>query len=195
MQMYKVFVNDCAIILTEDQKIETPLNKMSFKDLSIVDLIKKIKLSEINGVVLICDDLNADWLSFQSYFEIEIAAGGKVSNLKNEVLFIFRYNKWDLPKGKLEKGESIERAAIREVEEECGVGELEIKRKLATTYHVYEGNSKLILKITYWFLMHTKYTGELAPQQEEGITAACFKNEEETTNALNNSYENIRLLF
>ena len=116
-------------------------------------------------------------------------------NLKNEVLFIYRFDKWDLPKGKLEKDESIEDCAIREVEEECGVTNLNIKEPLETTYHIFERKNKTILKITYWFLMKTDFSGVLIPQAEEAIKEAVFKNEFDTKIALQNTYENIKLLF
>ena len=77
---------------------------------------------------------------------------------------IFRNSKWDLPKGKLEVGENIQECAIREVEEECGISNLEIVSELSSTYHTYEMNGKAILKRTYWFKMNTNYDNKLLPQ-------------------------------
>ena len=68
-------------------------------------------------------------------------------------------------------------------------------KPLETTHHIFERNGNIILKITYWFLMNTSYTGKLTPQIEEGIEQVLFKNTSETSNALKNSYENIRLMF
>ena len=111
------------------------------------------------------------------------------------MLFIYRFDKWDLPKGKLEKGESIQECAIREVEEECGITNLSIDKELETTYHIFKRNEKMILKVTYWFLMRTNYSGNLTPQEEEGIDQVVFKNAHETSKALQNTYQNIKLLF
>ena len=193
--MYKVFVNDCLIILTENVNISTKLRKVNFEDVLFDEFIKFIFNPKNEGICLICNDLRLNWKQFKSHFKIQKAAGGKVFNNLNEVLFIYRFDKWDLPKGKLEKGESIEQCAIREVEEECGITNLIIENKLETTYHIFERKDKLILKISHWFQMKTNYLGALKPQIEEGISEVIFKNEAETIEALKNSFENIRLLF
>ena len=195
MQMYKVFVNDCPIILTENNNILTNYKKETFNSHDIKSIVADLFENNQNGICIICNNLEESWKQFQSNFKIQKAAGGKVLNLKNEVLFIYRFDKWDLPKGKLEKGESIKDCAIREVEEECGVRNLTINKPLETTYHVFERKNKTILKITYWFLMKTDFSGVLIPQAEEAIKEAVFKNEFDTKIALQNTYENIKLLF
>jgi len=193
--MYKVFVNDCPIFLTENNNISTNYKKVKFNLTEIKSIINDLFQKKLSGIYLICDHLENDWKQFQSLFKIQKAAGGKVLNIENEVLFIYRLNKWDLPKGKLEKGESIEQCAIREVEEECGISNLTIQNPLETTYHIFEKKNKTILKITYWFLMRTSFTGELVPQSEEGIKKVIFKNEAAVNKALQNTYGNIKLLF
>lgn len=107
---------------------------------------------------------------FKAMFKVIEAAGGLVRNPKGEYLFIFRNGKWDLPKGKIEKEESIENAAIREVEEECGISGLRILKQLDTTYHTYSINGQSVLKPTYWFEMESSDSSALVPQEEEGIT-------------------------
>ena len=87
---------------------------------------------------------------------------------------IFRNSKWDLPKGKLEAGENIQECAIREVEEECGVRNLQIVNQLQSTYHTYQLNGKATLKCTYWFKMITNFNDELVPQIKEGITKVAW---------------------
>ena len=129
------------------------------------------------------------------YFKIEKAAGGLVQNENKEILFIYRFEKWDLPKGKIEKGESKKKAAKREVEEECGVNELKISGKLQNTYHIFQRKNCEILKVTYWYSMNTTYSGTLQPQIEEGITKVIYKNKEDVKKALENTYGNIKLLF
>ncbi|GAG94413.1 unnamed protein product, partial [marine sediment metagenome] len=95
---------------------------------------------------------------------------GIVCNSGNELLFIYRFDRWDLPKGKIEPGESREMAAIREVKEECGFRQIELGEALSITYHIYEEDNKEVLKITHWFNMYSD-DRDLKPQVEEGITA------------------------
>ena len=123
------------------------------------------------------------------------AGGGLVYNQKGEVLFIFRNGKWDLPKGGTEKGEEIDETALREVEEETGVGKLSISRKLQKTYHIFKRNGKYKLKVTHWFEMKSGFEGIPVPQENEGIEKVAWLNPEEVKEALKNSYENIKLLF
>lgn len=98
------------------------------------------------------------------------AAGGLVGNEGNQFLFIFRNGKWDLPKGKLDSGERTKDAAVREVEEECGIQISSIGNKICNTYHIYEMNKERILKKTSWYWMSAVNQNELTPQIEEGIT-------------------------
>ncbi len=98
------------------------------------------------------------------------AAGGFVKNENKNYLFIRRNNLWDLPKGKLEIGEKKKDAAVREVEEECGIKVAVLEKKLTKTYHVYELKGKIVLKISHWYAMGAKANQKLVPQLEEGIT-------------------------
>jgi ADP-ribose pyrophosphatase YjhB (NUDIX family) len=193
--MYKVFVNDCPIILTENDNISTKYQKINFDGVSIPEIVQSIFNNNLEGICLVCNNLNNCWKQFKSYFKIQKAAGGKVLNVNNEVLFIYRFQKWDLPKGKINKGEKKQECAIREVEEECGIENLKIEKKLETTYHIFERKNKTILKVTYWYLMKTDFEGQLIPQTEEDIEKVVFKNTDETEIALKNTYENIKLLF
>jgi len=195
MQMYKVFVNDCPIILTDNKKISTVFEKIDFKSVDVLKIVKEFFQNKYKGIYLLCDNVEECWEQFKLKFTIQEAAGGKVLNANNDVLFIYRFHKWDLPKGKLEKGESIAQCAIREVEEECGITDLKIEKELQTTYHIFKHKNKIILKITHWFLMNTNFKGKLKPQLEEAITQVAFKNKAETKKALFNTYENIKLLF
>ena len=108
---------------------------------------------------------------------------------------IFRNNKWDLPKGKLEQNENTKECAIREVEEECGISGLSFLNALQDTYHTYELNGKKILKRTYWFAMYADFKGSLVPQTEEGITEVVWVDKEQIAEKLNNSFGNIKELL
>jgi 8-oxo-dGTP pyrophosphatase MutT (NUDIX family) len=192
--MYKVFVNDKLIIITSSLKKENNFPVYDFQNIVFDDVLQKLKSKTIKGINLYSFDLEKDWLVFLQNMQVISAAGGLVLNPKKEVLFIFRNNYWDLPKGKIEKGESVETAAIREVEEECGIFNLSIVKKLITTYHIYFYKG-IKLKETHWFLMLSDFNEPLIPQTEEGITAVCFKNETQVHEALKNTFENIKLVY
>jgi 8-oxo-dGTP pyrophosphatase MutT (NUDIX family) len=130
--------------------------------------------------------------TFSSAFKIIEAAGGLVKNKKGEYLFIFRNGKWDLPKGKVEKEEAIPMAAIREVEEECGVDQLKIVKELESSYHTYELDGKAVLKRTFWFEMDCDDSSQLVPQTEEGITEVKWLSKNELKKVYANTYESVK---
>lgn len=110
---------------------------------------------------------------FPDYKYIE-AAGGLVQH-NDTYLFIKRNGVWDIPKGKLDKGETPEIAAVREIEEECGLVKPVIIRHLVDTWHTYEHKGKMVLKKTYWYWLKASETRmNLVPQTEEGITEVAF---------------------
>jgi len=192
--MYKVFVNDKPIILTDSMPKENKYEVCLFKNLIISEILDKLTSDSVNGILIFCSNLELSKELFFKNFKIISAAGGLVLNPKKEVLFIYRNNSWDLPKGWIEKGESIETAAVREVEEECGIFNLKLIKPLTTTYHIYNQNG-ITLKQTYWFLMTSDYESKLVPQIEEGITEVIFKNKKAANEALKNSYANIKLVY
>ena len=192
--MYKVFVNDTPIIITSSSKKENNFPIYHLKNIIVEDFIYKIQHEKLKGITLYAEELEKEWVFFLKKFKVIPAAGGLVLNPKKEILFIYRNNVWDLPKGWIEKGETIETAAIREVEEECGIFNLKLIKPLVTTYHIYF-HKGMNLKQTYWFLMTSDYQKELIPQIEEGITQVAFKNEAETEEVLKNTYENIKLVY
>lgn len=124
------------------------------------------------------------------------AGGGLVTNKKGEFLLIFRHGFWDLPKGKQELYEDIRQAALREVEEECGVHGLEIKEHICDTYHTYMLNDKFMLKCTHWYKM--VYVGncpDTTPQMEENIERAIWVNKADLPKYLANTYPSILEVF
>jgi len=192
--MYKVFMNDTLLILTEKVPKDVKNRVIIFEDCNILNLIKTIE-NKSDKYYVLTKNLEVAWQQFKSNFKVIEAAGGLVKNKNKDVLFIFRLGKWDLPKGKIEKNESRKTAAVRELEEECGIKKLEIIKSLQDTFHVFVRNNRYILKITHWFLMYSDYDNELIPQIEEDITEVSWKNKDEVNLALNNTYENIKLLF
>ncbi len=193
--MYKVFVDDTPIILSTEKNIGDQYLSIPIKEANIKDIIKKIKKEELFYVNLFHPKEHKLIKHLETQLKPIIAGGGLVYNKHNEILFIYRKNRWDLPKGGVEKKESFEEAAIREVEEETGATGLKIIKAIQTTYHVMKHKGKYRLKVTHWFEMRTNFTGELKPQNSEDISKAEWKNFEQTQKALKNSFENIKLLF
>jgi ADP-ribose pyrophosphatase YjhB (NUDIX family) len=122
-----------------------------------------------------------------------IAAGGLITNEKNELLMIFRRNKWDLPKGKLDEGETIEACAQREVREETGIKDLQLVNLVGTTYHEYfeKRSNENVLKETHWFAMRVTGEAKLIPQTEEDIEKIIWADENKLRECLKNTYKNI----
>lgn len=193
--MYTIFIDDIPIYLTENLEFSSKANFYYKDDITIEGLLEIVKSKTVETVYLYHVDLKVLWKEFKWFFKIEKAAGGLVENDNGEVLFIYRFDTWDLPKGKIEKGEKKKEAAIREVEEECGISGLEITEKLPKTYHIFQRKGRETLKITYWYKMKTSFDGKLTPQLEEGITEVVFKGKQQTIEALKNTYGNILLLF
>jgi len=116
------------------------------------------------------------------------AAGGLVRNSEGQYLFIYRLGKWDLPKGKVETGENTRQAALREVEEECGIRSDFLGAKIGTTYHTYRLHGKFILKQTDWYDMAVSGTPKPVPQTAEGITEAKWFEPAELDSVRENTY-------
>lgn len=194
--MYKVFINEKRLILSsEPQDSPKILNYDGPHSFDFaIDLLEN---TASQGLNIYHNDLEELWRDFKNYFKNIEAAGGVVINPENNILFIHRLGKWDLPKGKIEKGESREVAAVREVEEECGIFNLELKDFINSTYHIYtERDGKKILKTTYWFAMFYSGNETPKPQIEEGINEVGWKNQEEIESQIRPStFQNIKLIL
>jgi ADP-ribose pyrophosphatase YjhB (NUDIX family) len=123
--------------------------------------------------------------------KVIMAAGGVVENEKGELLLIFRKQHWDLPKGKLDEGESIEECAVREVQEETGLRNILLGELIDTTLHQYEENGELITKKTAWYKMRGYSTDKVTPQTEEQIDDIKWVNTKDLSLYMQNSYPNI----
>jgi len=193
--MYKVFVNDKPIILTDSLKNDNNYPVYIFNEVVIAEILHKLKRGNTSGVNLFCSNLASNWTTFKKEFKVVYAAGGLVTNPHKEILFIYRSNVWDLPKGRTEVGESIEETAVREVEEECGAQDLKLIKPLLITHHLFYMDNIQQMKITHWFLMKADFQKNLKPQLEEGITQVLFKNKREVQEAMKNTYANIKLVL
>jgi hypothetical protein len=155
-------------------------------------LLHEIKKETFHAGVLMNPDFDMLKKTFFHYFTSVEAAGGLVRNETGELLFIFRRGKWDLPKGKMEAGEDPAECAEREIEEETGIRDITIVKKICETYHVYEEYGKTILKTTHWFACNGSSKGLLIPQTEEDILEAKWVSEQEVPELMKNTYSSVR---
>jgi len=183
--MYKISFNDKVIKLAHID-LESHLPPSTDDDLKVVYpgkvkylhnyLDKLEKNQELRRLYILYHDVKQLKKDFFSIFKILPAAGGLVLNNVGQTLFIFRRGHWDLPKGKMEVGETKKVSALREVMEETGLKKVRITQKLMTTYHIYRGqnSNRRILKPSYWYLMYSRDV-DVVPQQEEDIERVEWK--------------------
>lgn len=193
--MIVIFYNDKPVYLAK-----SPLQSEASAAFHIdkTDVITALKLLESENYRSIClYGFREEILlrKLQKNLKFIEAAGGVVLNDAGEILFIYRFDRWDLPKGKIEKGESASAGALREVREECGIVYIEPIRELEKTYHIYKLDEVYVLKTTYWFLMHAAGEQELIPQVEEAITKVKWVAESALGSVLKDTYANIRMLI
>ncbi|WP_203257858.1 NUDIX hydrolase [Hyunsoonleella ulvae] len=193
--MYKIFVGDKPIILSTTPKDKKGVKNYKLNRVILRNVVRKLNKSSTQEAYLVHKKEEKLLKKFLKKAPNVIAGGGKVYNKEGKVLFIFRNGKWDLPKGKIEKKESIEETAIREVEEETGVTGLKIVKPLETTYHIFKRRGRYRIKITYWFEMVTTFDGKLYPQEKEGITKVKWLGKKKIKKAMENSYANIKILI
>lgn len=186
--MYKIYINEKPVFICNKEEFPnientgySTINEIdrSFFNNNFLDLLEN-KL----GLILISNDTEHLFKHFSDSLKIIEAAGGIIFNSnKTKLLFIYRRGKWDLPKGKIDEGESIKNAAWREVAEECGISSHVIDEHFTDTYHIYPLKDKWILKKTYWFIMSAEEE-ILTPQAEEDITKAEWIPIEEIRNVI-----------
>jgi 8-oxo-dGTP pyrophosphatase MutT (NUDIX family) len=175
--MYKVFFNDRTVLLTDDFLRNFQLKYGLFYKYRNVDDLRELiafyrDLKRIDTLFIFHHDLDELQERFKSCFRVVQAAGGLVKDESGRYLVIRRKGKWDLPKGKVNPGEPIPEAALREVTEECGIRKIEIEAPLMTTWHCYWEHDEPILKRTSWFEMNGSGKEIPVPQSDEDITEA-----------------------
>tara|TARA_B100001013_G_scaffold322546_1_gene233040 strand:- start:226 stop:822 length:597 start_codon:yes stop_codon:yes gene_type:complete len=191
--MYKVFFNQKPLILTSKILKSSDSNPfIHIKFSSKNQILKAIKAKKTESVYIYHKNIKKLWEIFIKKFPIIDAAGGLVERSDDKFLFIYRNNRWDLPKGGVEKKELIIEAAQREVKEETGLADLIVINKIGETYHIFKKGKNFRLKRTYWFKMKSDYQGELFPQEEEGIISAEWINKKRIPEIFKNAYENIK---
>jgi 8-oxo-dGTP pyrophosphatase MutT (NUDIX family) len=192
-----IYFDKRKIVLTNS--VELNLNNQSglFTSYNSLQELSKIleffqSVVQVENVFISGKSIHSMLKDFRTMFRVIKASGGLVQNSKGEYLFIFRYGKWDLPKGKLEPDEKIEDAAIREVSEETGISNLILGEHISNTYHTYKQGASIILKETHWFNMFYNGNELLVPQQAEDISIAKWFPRNHLDEILNNTYDTIR---
>jgi 8-oxo-dGTP pyrophosphatase MutT (NUDIX family) len=198
--LIKIYFNDKPLYLCDDidQEIAPFVHHDDavfideFSTPAIKSMIHEMKLEKIHAGVLYHTDLEALKKAVFKKFTIIYAAGGLVLNPSKDILLIFRKGKWDLPKGKLDEGESLDQCALREVKEETGLQHLRLIEPLVVTYHTYDEDGKHILKETHWYLMHAGRDQQLKAQEEEQITAIEWVSEKQLPKYMENTFPLIK---
>ncbi|MGE5108845.1 MAG: NUDIX hydrolase [Sphingobacteriales bacterium] len=162
-----------------------------FSGPAIKSMIHEMKLEKIHAGIYYHEDLEKLKKAFWKHFTLVKAAGGLVENEKGELLLIFRLGKWDLPKGKLDKGETLEECAVREIQEETGIQKVQLRKKIAVTYHTYDEYGKHILKESHWYKMKASSKEKIIPQTEENIAEIIWVKKDKLDKYLLNTYPSI----
>ncbi len=147
-----------------------------------------------NSILFLCNTPEETFNLFCREFRAVKAAGGLVKNSSGESLMIFRNGRWDLPKGHLERGESLEECAVREVSEECGIDYITLGEKIIETQHAYILNEEWAIKTTHWWNMSSECRTTKG-QSEEGIEKVQWCTEEEVAQNLESTYPTIKAVI
>jgi len=174
MISYPIYIKDRLLVITNDMDYQINLNGVMHFYQDDISQLKKINDDFVNdnnqkSAVIHCKDAMGCFGQFGSFYKVIEAAGGLVFNELNQLLLIYRKGKWDLPKGKIDEGESEVHAAKREVQEECGLKAVEVFEKLGVTYHTFFLPRENILKVSHWYRMKASSKEILVPQVEEDI--------------------------
>lgn len=189
-QIYKIYMNQSVLIIADfEPKNSTNFQRVDIENFKLKELFKESKnMTNPAAFWLFCQQPTQIFKGIKKSFTIIRAAGGLVKNGKGDLLMIFRLGKWDLPKGKVDDGEGMRHAAVREVEEECGVKVHYLGQKKLTTYHMYHYKGEVVIKKTNWYDMGVNKNPKLIPQKEENITKAGWFAKDEMEKVRANTY-------
>ena len=188
--MYRIYINEIRLFITEIVPNTLKIDQfIELEGLNWDALFQKAQLHQHAENWLIQTE-DPVFVFKQLYATLQLieAAGGLVKNTDSAYLFIHRRGKWDLPKGKIDDGELPDTAAMREVNEECGIAVDRLGSILAETYHIYQMHAKWVLKKTYWYEMQVYGVPHLSPQLEEDITEAVWLKKSELGQVKSNTY-------
>ncbi|MFC7526580.1 NUDIX hydrolase [Parapedobacter sp. GCM10030251] len=189
-QIYKIYMNQSALVVADFvPESVSNIQSIDHQYLDLEKLFKQAKENKNPTTYFILIKKPTDFFnSIKKRIKLIKAAGGLVKNGKGKFLFIHRLEKWDLPKGKVDEGESMRRAAVREVQEECGITVDYLGQKIATTYHTYLMKGELVLKKTNWYEMGVNKVPKLKPQHEEDIVDAIWLGKDKFDRIRKNTY-------
>lgn len=191
-QKYRIYINEKVILLTETEpKLKEDYQKVDAETFDLKIIYTWIAAHKKDYFYVLCSNARVYLKKVIENITLIEAAGGIVKNAEGDYLFIYRNDKWDLPKGKIEKGEKVKDAAVREVEEECGIEVSELGKKLCKTYHAYISREEVVLKKTHWFKMRSVDKSKLKPQKEEGITDARWFKKKKIDTIVQNTFPSI----
>ncbi len=198
--MHKIYFGKRSIIICSPrEEALQDANSVEFHVGEVVDAHALVRMFEVQDtlsrIYVPSDDIERAYRRICSEFKEVTAAGGLVSNRRGDYLLISRDGRWDLPKGHQEPGEDIEVCAMREVQEETGVEELELRRLICVTDHVYFRDDIWHLKHTWWYDMLYTNPTDLTPQREEDITKAAWVAKSSLPPFLKNTYPSIVEVF
>jgi 8-oxo-dGTP pyrophosphatase MutT (NUDIX family) len=197
--MYKIYFNNKPLFITNQitSELEEYLHHEEtvfideFNLHTLKAMLHEMEASQIHSGVFLHDDPEVVLKAFKKKLVWIQAAGGLVHTEDNDLLLIFRKGKWDLPKGKLDEGESLENCAVREVAEETGLSQVKIEQPLCVTYHTYHQFGKHILKESHWYLMKAPGKVNLSPQSEEDIEKCEWVSVDELAPYLDHTHASI----
>jgi len=195
----KIYFNDKPLFLCD--ALNTEINSYAHHDDAVFidefstpavnSMIHEMRQEKVHAGIFLHSPLEELRKAFWKKFLLIKAGGGLVKNEKGEVLFMFRREKWDLPKGKLDDGETLEACALREVREETGLRDIHLEEPLLVTWHTYDDSGKHILKETHWFRMTAQGDQSMLPQQEEQITELKWVGKKGFPTMLSNTFPSI----
>lgn len=192
--MYKVyFDNRFIVISSQPDRMQKYCLFHKYHDIDklydkISDFIKNKEISSLN---IYSYKIDALWNAFRKYFVIRIAAGGLLKNENEEFLFIKRRSKWDIPKGHLERNESLNECVVREIKEETGFNPQQTILALKPSYHIYRIGEKWILKETHWYVFSYMGKDKAVPLKAEEITEVRWFSREEIKYVYQNTWPSI----
>ncbi len=198
--MHKIYFGKRCIVIcsADDEQLSDP-NSVEFHLGDRLDVSRLVTMFEVQDtlsrIYIPSDDTEKTYRRICAEFREVNAAGGLVSNRRGDFLLISRNGLWDLPKGHQEAGEDIEVTALREVQEETGVDELQLRRLICITDHCYLRDGIWHLKHTWWYDMLYTDPTNLTPQREEDITKAAWVARSSLPPFLKNTFPSIVEVF
>ena len=198
--MHKIyFEKRCLLICPPDEQVLTNPNAVLVninEGSQVHDLINMFEVSDSLGLVYIpSEDTERTYRLICDEFKEVNAGGGLVRNRRGDYLLIKRNGLWDLPKGHQEDGEDIQVTALREVEEETGIPQLELGQLICVTDHCYRRNDIWHLKHTWWYEMLYCEPTDLTPPKEEDISKAAWVAKSSLPAFLTNTFPSIQEVF